>query len=94
MNGIELIAKERQEQVEKHGITVESDVEINSQGELAQVASLLAYKPFMYAQDNDDIPDGWDREVFLHMYNKNDIERLSIAGALIAAEIDRLQAIS
>jgi hypothetical protein len=30
MNGIELIAKERQEQQEKHGISVKNDAQFNS----------------------------------------------------------------
>lgn len=90
--GIELIAIERQEQIEKHGRSIEKDVEINEGEELAQVASALCY-PFHYAHDNDDYPENWDRELISKMVSKPRIERLIIAGALIAAEIDRLNSI-
>lgn len=41
MTGIELIAKERQEQIEKHGITVEQDVNINKFAQLIDAAIIL-----------------------------------------------------
>jgi len=88
--GVELIAKERQKQIEKHGRTIESDSQNNNGEQLAQAASCLSY-PFHYAQNNDDIPDGWDRDTFLKLWKKPHIKKLVIAGALIAAEIDRLQ---
>ena len=39
------------------------------------------------------VPEGWSFELFKKMCNKPYKERLVIAGALIAAEIDRLNAI-
>ena len=39
--------------------------------------------------DLDEAPHGWDKELFEKMVDKPHIERLTIAGALIAAEIDR-----
>lgn len=39
--GIELITKERQEQIEKHGRTIESDVEYNDNYELTDAVSML-----------------------------------------------------
>ncbi len=92
MTGIELIAKEREEQIEKHGRTVEKDVEINGGKELAQAAAALAY-PFHYADDFDDYPVNWDRDILAKMIQKTYKERLIIAGALIAAEIDRINAV-
>ncbi|MCY1309757.1 hypothetical protein D9M70_598820 [compost metagenome] len=90
--GIELIAEERREQIEKHGRTIERDIEINTNDELAAVASVLAY-PYHYADDLDDYPESWDEDALRNMISKPRIERLTIAGALIAAEIDRLQRI-
>ena len=77
------------EQIEKHGRTIESDAEINNDCELAQVASALSY-PYHYADDNDDYPENWNQDIIRNMVSKSYKERLIIAGALIAAEIDRL----
>ncbi|WP_392471288.1 hypothetical protein ACF3OC_07930 [Sphingobacterium cellulitidis] len=88
-SGLELIAREREEQLKKHGRTIESDVQENRFKELAQVASALAY-PHHYADDFDDYPENWDREILANIIQKPYKERLIIAGALIAAELDRL----
>ena len=40
-HGVELIAKERREQIEKHGRTLEKDRKINSEGQLCWAAALL-----------------------------------------------------
>lgn len=85
--GITLIAKERQRQIEK-GKTPESDMKINANCQLADVASSLA--------DPDGLnimfsPDGWSDEDYLNLMYKPYRERLIIAGALIAAELDRLE---
>ncbi len=84
MTGIELIVQERDEQLNKHSRTIEDDVLHNSRGELLQAAIGIA------RGDIDQIPiswhNGWCDKVLL----KTEIERLVIAGALIAAEIDRL----
>jgi len=90
MTGIELIAKERQEQIEKHGRTIEYDASQNIDGQLAHAASVLSY-PYQYA-DDIDAPYDWDIDLFKKMRNKPRIDQLVIAGALIAAEIDRLKA--
>ena len=39
--GIELIAEERREQIEKHGRTLENDFVINDVGQLAHAAEML-----------------------------------------------------
>jgi hypothetical protein len=89
--GIELIAQERKEQIEKHGRNIQEDVEFNCDGELAQAATALL--------DTEDekrfrqMPEMWDDDQCVRMTGKPYKERLIIAGALIAAEIDRLQAI-
>ena len=83
--GIDLIAAERQRQIEKEGYTLEHD-DYRTDEQLAEAAvfyaipekfgELLAFWPW------------FDR------YNKkrkhNRLRQLAIAGALIAAEIDRL----
>lgn len=99
--GIELIAQERTKQIEKHGITIESDDMKNSHCQLSEAASLLCITE-SHLRDNDDIlhpdgeeiyisPFGWDESDFIKMMAKTYKERLIIAGALIAAEIDRIQ---
>lgn len=94
-NGIELIAQERQEQIEKHGITLNYDFANNSFRQLSEAARILLEDPnhLLYDGDTDQTfaPSGWDIEVFNKMRNKSYMERIIIAGALIAAEIDRLQ---
>lgn len=89
--GIELIAQERKEQIEKHGRTIEIDVEENDFGQLNEAAIMLI-NGFPYQDEDNHTPHGWDVKIWEHMINKPFIERSSIAGALIAANIDRIQA--
>jgi hypothetical protein len=91
-SGIELIAQERKEQMEKHGITIEHDIVCNSKDQLIWGAYELIGKDFTYGLPIDEAaPFGWDLGIFAKMYDKPLRDRLIIAGALIAAEIDRLQ---
>lgn len=90
--GIELIAIERQEQIEKHGRTIAKDKELYSEsyGNMSQltfIASILVNKRLV----NPFPPKGFDINIFNKMIAKPYKERLIISGALIAAEIDRLQ---
>lgn len=94
--GIELIAEERQEQITKHGRTIKSDVRANNSEELATAAhALLGIYPDAEEADRTigEFPAGWNNAICKKMANKPYKERLIIAGALIAAEIDRLNAI-
>lgn len=89
--GIQLIAIERQEQIEKHGRTVENDKKLYAEdyGNMSQltfVAEILMKRTF----HNPHPPKGWDVSIFNKMISKPYKERLIIAGALIAAEIDRI----
>jgi len=91
--GIELIAEERAEQIEKHGWTSEHDDQ-HTDGALIKVAAILAangtdayVKSFDGEFESGD--DVWGLEQKLSG-DKNKIHRLKVAGALIAAEIDRL----
>jgi hypothetical protein len=91
--GIELIAQERNEQVEKHGFSLEKDAEFYKKNELPDAA--------MYALtlEREHYPATWDFWFHDKMRDKERrlsdqefwLERLKIAGALIAAEIDRIQ---
>lgn len=87
--GIELIAQERAEQIVKHGRTVEKDIDKNRNQQL----SIAAAKLISYEMDIPDFfePKDWNGILWEHMISKPYKERLIIAGALIAAEIDRLR---
>lgn len=82
--GIELITEERREQIEKHGRTVEDDAKYNKDCEMALAAQCILM--------NDDRwwPEAWDRSLYHKMMTSSYKKRLMVAGALIAAEIDRL----
>lgn len=89
MTGIELIAKERQEQIEKHHRSVEIDVIVNDNYQLSEAAmDLAAIDAYPLGPE---APLGWNEEIWHHMLEKDYKERLIIAGALLAAEIDRIQ---
>lgn len=92
MTGIELIAQERKEQIEKHKWNDEN---------VYYLTSLVSY---CILEDDDAEKDNIGEFLFKDQNgfklnpifrskidNKSKIERLSVAGALIAAEIDRLQ---
>jgi hypothetical protein len=86
--GVDLIAKERLEQIEKHGFTIARDKEKNSAGQLMDLAlAILAY-------DIDFLNSKKQEPLFKKIIAKRKIEQLVIVGALIAAEIDRLTPIT
>ena len=87
--GVELIAKERQEQIEKHGYLSIED-ERNDGGQLSYAAEMLLAQEHEEGIDSSCFPDGWSHDNCVKMLNKPYKARLIIAGALIAAEIDRL----
>lgn len=89
MTGIELIAQERQEQIEKH--------KWNDTEETWYLPSLATYV-IMHDDDaeKDNVreyleEEGIDSKWFDKFIAKNELERLITSGALIAAEIDRIQ---
>ncbi len=91
VNGVSLIAKERLEQIVKHGRTVERDKKENEENQLAIAAQLLL------TVDMDDtrvdgeipVPPGWDPYIWEKMCIKSYENRLIIVGALVAAAIDQ-----
>lgn len=96
--GIELIAEERQRQIKKEGWTAEHDVE-HKEGELANAAAYYAMTEDMI----DFIDNEWGNDMHLHIWPfelkwlkrtpENRVRELQKAGALIAAEIDRLNSL-
>ena len=94
--GLELIAQERAEQIEKHARTIDADVKYNKTGELSFAAAALSCpnpaSMGLSAANDYSCPTGWDVKIWTKMILKPYKERLIIAGALIAAELDRLQA--
>jgi len=89
--GIERIAIERAEQIDKHGRTIGKDLAHNGKFQLALAASWLVAPDIFEGDAFDRCPDEWDENLWNKMCSKGYHERLIIAGALIAAEIDRLQ---
>lgn len=91
--GIELIAIERQEQLGKHHYSIQQDIIYNSGIEkpLTKAASALTVEYGNALAMEAMKPFNWDQEIWENMMVKPYKERLIIAGALIAAEIDRLQ---
>jgi hypothetical protein len=81
MTGIEQIAAERDRQVQGEGYDVAHD-DTHEHGELAHAA--LAYLV------GNSLPWPWELETFKPAPT-NPIRNLAKAGALIAAEIDRLE---
>ena len=92
--GIELIAEERHRQIEKEGWTAEHDAE-HFTGALALAAACYATPQkhrHMYWAGN--MPFGWPWErAWWKPTPENRIRELQKAGALIAAEIDRLNSL-
>jgi len=82
MTGIELIAQKRQEQIEKHGWDAEHDKSHSDR-------EIVTFTLYVLTLQEKYVQYGWgesENKVFEKKYK----ERLIIAGALIAAEIDRL----
>jgi prophage tail gpP-like protein len=87
--GIELIAEERNEQVFKHNCSVKYDAENNKDMQLSKAAQRLIM-PYTHWKTTI-CPNKWPKLIWRKMVQKEYKDRLIIAGALIAAEIDRLQ---
>lgn len=99
MNGAELIAAERQRQIDSEGWSPEHDDQW-TRDELLEAAECYIYASrnssgYEVEYDAYDINWPWDTEWFKPCPEESDrvdhIRCLEKAGALIAAEIDRLQ---
>jgi hypothetical protein len=87
--GVELIAQERHEQIEKHDRTIERDAKFNANGEMKAVARYI-----LGVGTDSEYPRNWSSDWKFKLDRKTPVEKLVIAGAFIAAEIDRLAAAS
>lgn len=87
--GIEEIANERKRQIEVEGWTPEHDDE-HICGELAHAAACYAYPNRIKRLDYVGWPEDWSLDWYKPT-PENRIKELAKAGALIAAEIDRLK---
>lgn len=93
--GVELIAEERKRQIESEGWTSEHD-QTHVEGELANAGALYA----MTEEMRDYIDIKWGNDQWLNFWPfdlnwlkftpKDRVKQLCKAGAMIAAEIDRL----
>lgn len=92
--GLDLIAAERKRQKEQEGFDPTRDVELYTDGELALAGACYALGDLhrskeMYGEPPPEWP--WGKE-WWKPTPQNRVGELAKAGALIAAEIDRLQA--
>lgn len=85
--GLRAIAKERNKQIDKLKYTLDKDIEINNNEQLIEAAHYLLHKPGLTFTK---CPKGWDIKRWNKMLSKSIKERITIAGALLAAELDRL----
>lgn len=83
-SGIELIAQERKEQIEKHGFDIKNDATYGNE-------ELLKGALFCIDQKRFEFPWNWIVWYRSRIIHKSRVDQLKVAGALIAAEIDRLQ---
>lgn len=89
--GAELITAERQRQIDVEGYTPAHDEKFTS-GSLGAAAASYALPPDSYERTGMDIPLTWPWSGQYWKPSPGDrIRELAKAGALIAAEIDRLQ---
>ena len=96
-DGVGLIAKERQKQIDKYGFTGEHHAnhpEWYDNGQLISAAHMISSYD---AEDDlsylfrDIVPLNWNKEWWHKMCDKPAIDRIIIAGSFHAAELDRLQ---
>ena len=92
MNGIQLIAEERQRQISVEGWTPEHDAQHTDES-LAVAASCYALPEFYDRSEYVNNLWLWDND-WWKPSPENRIRELQKAGALIAAEIDRLLAVN
>lgn len=93
-SGVSLISMERSEQIHKHHMSIGYDQHLNNEGQLPYAAAMLANPSPLSLVRSDTLccPKGWDKNLWLKMLQKPFKDRVIIAGALLAAELDRIQA--
>lgn len=94
--GMELIVQERKEQIEKHGWSLEQDQDYKFE-QLAQAAYFCLdqanIKQSGIKTEYFRWPVGWDRHFEQKIRDKSIIGQLTVAGAFLMAENDRLRSI-
>lgn len=88
--GVELIAAERARQIDVEGWTLEHDAQHTGRG-MAIAASCYALPPSMRRYSAEGVPRLWPWTPEWWKPSDDRVRELVKAGALIAAEIDRLQ---
>lgn len=88
MNGAEMIAAERKRQIEKEGWTAEHDVQHDDES-LVWAAVYYALPDGCGTSEEAAFPASWDRS-WAKKAKDTRVRQLVKAGALIAAEIDRI----
>lgn len=91
-SGVELISEERKKQIYKHGFTAEhhaSHPEWYNKGQLIEAAHTLSTKEINFKSCS--VPLNWDVKWFNDLCNRPYEERLVIAGALFASQIDMIK---
>lgn len=86
MDGVEMIAIERQEQIKKHGFDAEHDDDYTTE----LLNAVLCIVGNVLNQFMTGVFWPWSHEWWERITGHRRKEQLAIAGALIAAEIDRL----
>ena len=92
-SGAQLIAEERKEQIKKHGFDVTNDEDYSNM-ELIQAALFCidAGTPVGHGlKTYKEWPQYWGTRFENKILNKDRVNQLRVAGAFIAAEIDRIQ---
>lgn len=97
MKGIDLITKEREEQIRLHGRSIQMDVLYNTEGQLIEMAHDLLLSDserdelLKGLEGESEVPwiKGWDINTYKSLMLKPYRERKVTAAALIAADLDR-----
>lgn len=92
MTGAQLITEERREQLQRHKRTVEYDVKTNTTRDLDLAAMRLIMLVVNESFDIPSWPEHWNKDICDKMDAKTDFEKIQIAGAFLAASLDRRMA--
>lgn len=98
-SGIELLTEERQKQIDKHGFTGKHHAEnpqwydknqlVTAANALTNIEDWKTVSPLVKETYWRVIPHNWDKNWYNDLLGRPYEERLQIAGALLAAELDR-----
>lgn len=80
--GIQLVIKEREDQLIKHSYTIANDAINYPDDELVQAALAII------SESGEDFPEDWTEDYCEKLLRKPRNEQLAIAAAFLAAQID------